>query len=213
VKSRERRRLLAAGAAAGATFGWWSGVLAQSVNPVPTPTQVLGPFYPPAWPSDAQGDLTRVAGGTARGEITFLSGAVFDLAGRRLTNARVEIWQCNAEGRYHHPRDTADRPLDPNFRGFGAVMTDAAGMYSFKTIRPVSYPGRPPHIHFRVVGPNVPGFVTQMYVAGDPSNARDPLLSSINDARARASLLAPFQRIAGTNEWTVRFDLVIPTRA
>ena len=58
----------------------------------------------------------------------------------------------------------------------------------------------------------MPGFVTQMYIAGEPSNAGDPLLGSITDARARASLLAPFQRIAGTNEWTVRFDLVIPTR-
>lgn len=208
-----RRRLLIASLASSAgalTFG--TRVHAQS--PVPTPSQTLGPFYPYPASMEQDKDLTRVQGasGIAAGDIAYLSGLVFDLGGRPLAGVRVEIWQCDANERYHHARDRIEG-RDPNFQGYGVVTTDAVGAYDFKTIRPVPYPGRTPHIHFRLSGGRVAPFSTQMYIAGHPQNERDFLFGSLPDARSRDSLLAPFARIAGTsNEWTAKFDLVVATR-
>jgi protocatechuate 3,4-dioxygenase, beta subunit len=217
MTARARRRLVLASAAAagGATFGWVVPALAQAAPLVVTPPQPLGPFYPSPLPAERDNDLTRVAGGSgaALGEVAFVSGLVFDQRGRPLKDVRVEIWQCNARGRYHHERDTSAPAIDPNFQGYGADLTNDAGGYSFKTIQPVPYPGRTPHIHFRLSGASVPTFVTQMYIAGHPQNASDGLFASIRDARQRDSLLAPFRRIAGTNEWTAKFDIVLPARA
>jgi protocatechuate 3,4-dioxygenase beta subunit len=210
-----RRRLLVASLAASAgalTFG--HRVAAQPRDVVRTPPQTLGPFYPDTPPADHDNDLTRVKGaaGTAAGEVSFVSGAVFDVGGRPLAGVRVEIWQCDANERYHHPRDRAEG-RDPNFQGYGTFVTDATGGYRFRTIKPVPYPGRTPHIHYRLSGPQLAPFVTQMYIAGHPQNETDGLFRSISDRRQRDSLLAPFVRIAGTDEWTAKFDLVVAARA
>src|SRR5208337_3078665 len=136
-----------------------------------TPPQTAGPFYPLALPPDSDNDLIQIAGrtGTAKGTVTYLSGHVLDPAGRPIFNARVEIWQCDANGRYHYVHDDrSDRPLDENFQGYGQTATDEMGSYHFRTIRPVPYPGRTPHIHFDVSAGGLPRFVTQMYVAGEP---------------------------------------------
>lgn len=216
--SPDRRKLVAAGAAATltATFGWIIPARAQrpGARAAPTAQQPLGPFYPNPFPPDAGNDLTRVPGAAerARGEILFVSGSVFDVRGQPLAGVRVEIWQCNALGRYHHPRDGNAQPLDPGFRGAGANLTAEAGGYRFTTIKPVPYPGRTPHIHFRVSDSRAASFVTQMYVAGHPGNAVDALLGSIRDERARATVIAPVIRIAGTDEWTAKFDIVLPER-
>jgi protocatechuate 3,4-dioxygenase beta subunit len=187
-------------------------VLAQAL--LRTPAQTAGPFYPAKPPLEQDADLTTVKGGSgvAQGEITHLSGRVLDSRGAPLRNVRVEIWQCNAFGRYHHPDDRSDRPLDPNFQGFGTAVTGDAGEYAFKTIRPVPYPGRTPHIHFRLVSRAFASFTTQMYVSGHPQNADDGVLSGVRDPKQRAALLANFVPIkapGGATEYAVQFDLLL----
>jgi protocatechuate 3,4-dioxygenase beta subunit len=124
----------------------------------------------------------------------------------------VEIWQCDAMGRYRHPGD--DRgPMDEGFQGFGRVLTGADGAYRFRTIRPVAYPGRTPHIHFAVLAPGLRRFITQMYIEGEPGNARDFLLNSVRDPEARARLIVPLPPSAEEpGALAGRFDIVLPAR-
>jgi protocatechuate 3,4-dioxygenase beta subunit len=182
-----RRRLVVSGCSLATGFplrAAWAGRLA-------TPAQAQGPFYPLALPLDRDNDLVTVSGlpGRARGVVTDVAGRIADPDGRPLRGVRVEIWQVNAFGRYHHPHDDQDRPVDPHFQGYGSTVTDDAGGYRFRTIRPVAYPGRAPHIHFAVTGPGWGPFHTQMYVAGAPENATDFLLNSVRDRSARESLI------------------------
>jgi len=147
--------------------------LAPAAALPPTPAQTAGPFYPLTMPPDADSDLIHVAGrsGTAKGTVALISGRILDPEGRPVTGARVEIWQCDANGRYHYVRDDcAGPPPDENFQGSGQTTTDTSGGYRFRTIRPVAYPGRTPHIHFAVSAAGFPRLVTQMYVAGEPHN-------------------------------------------
>src|SRR3954467_10540061 len=158
----------------------------------PTPRQTPGPFYPLSFPQDVDNDLVHVAGhqGAAQGSIARIAGRILDLNGRPVPGARVEIWQCDANGRYHYVRDGwADQPRDENFQGYGATTTDPSGGYQFLTIKPVPYPGRTPHIHFAVSGRGFERFVTQMYVAGEPGNKRDPVLMGVREPAARAHLI------------------------
>ena len=205
-----RRRAVLGGAALGLAVAPLP-LLAQAV--LLTPRQTEGPFYPPKLPVDQDNDLVSVKGasGRAKGEITHLSGRILDARGRPLRSVRVEIWQCDANGRYLHPGDSAGVDRDPNFQGFGHYVTAEDGSYSFRTIRPVPYPGRTPHIHFKLRSRERPEFVTQMYISGHPQNASDMLLGSVRDPKARASLMANFQSIKGEGgamEWTAQFDLV-----
>ena len=158
-----------------------------------TPSQMLGPFYPVTPPLHKDNDLTQVDGRSARaaGQITELYGRVLDLNGRPLAGLRVEIWQCDANGRYRHPRDRGGLEEDANFQGFGHTVTDADGRYRFRTIRPVPYPGRTPHIHAAVFQEGERPFVTQIYVAGEALNERDGLFTRVPDA-LRPLLLADF---------------------
>jgi protocatechuate 3,4-dioxygenase beta subunit len=152
-----------------------------------TPSQTAGPFYPVTPPLHRDNDLTQVAGrsGRATGQIADLTGRVVDVNGRPLAGLRVEIWQCDANGRYRHPRDRRD------FQGFGHTITNAEGRYRFRTIRPVPYPGRTPHIHAAVFQEGASPFVTQVYVAGEPLNQRDGLFMHVPEA-LRPLLLADF---------------------
>jgi protocatechuate 3,4-dioxygenase beta subunit len=95
----------------------------------PTPRQSRGPFYPDRLPLDRDNDLVRVAGreGLARGEITHLTGRVLDRSGRPLSGALVEIWQCDANGRYIHSGDVGGAPRDLGFQGYGRFETAADG--------------------------------------------------------------------------------------
>lgn len=176
-----------------------------------TPPQTAGPFYPDRFSPDSDADLISVAGRgvPARGTVTYVFGRVLDPAGRPIAGARVEIWQCDAFGRYHHPLDGGG--ADPNFQGYGRIESDAGGAYRFRTIRPVAYGARTPHIHFAVSASGFPRLTTQMYVAGEPRNANDFVLNRIGDPRARERVivaLAAADRIepralAGT------FDIVL----
>lgn len=178
-----------------------------------TPRQSRGPFYPAELPLDKDNDLVTVAGrpGIARGEIADVVGRILDDHGRPLANAQVEIWQCDANGRYRHPWDRRDAPLDPNFQGYGQFLTGPDGGYRFRTIKPVPYPGRAPHIHFAISGPGFEPLITQMYVAGAPENERDFLLNGIPDPRARQRLIVPFGKAAGDEGGSLvaRFDIVL----
>jgi len=181
-----RRALLAGAAAVALPLGGAHGQGAMS----PTPQQTAGPFYPVDWSGDADGDLVRVTGAAAQaqGVVTHLRGRVLDAAGRPVAGAAVEIWQCDAFGRYRHPRDRADG-RDAGFQGRGRVLADADGGYAFRTIRPVAYPGRTPHIHVAVLAPGArEGLVTQFYVADEAANARDFLFSRLGE-RAREAVL------------------------
>ena len=170
----KRRRLVAA-------LGLLSLPAAAGLLP-PTPRQSAGPFYPTELPLDDDNDLTRVGDRKqqATGEITDLSGRILDTNGRPIAGARVEIWQCDANGRYRHPRDPNRSALDPNFQGHGHFLTQEDGGYRFRTIRPVPYPGRTPHIHTAVFLPGERPFVTQIYIAGEPRNQEDFLFVTLN---------------------------------
>jgi len=177
---------------------------------LPTPRQTAGPFYPVELPLDHDNDLTRVRGrpGLARGRVADVGGRLVDVAGRPLRGVRIEIWQCDANGRYHHPHDTGG-VIDPGFQGFGHTVTDADGRYRFRTIRPVPYPGRTPHIHFAVLPEGVPRFTTQLYVKGEPRNAHDFLFNHIPVER-RGLVLAEFAPArAGDAGLSANFDIVL----
>jgi protocatechuate 3,4-dioxygenase beta subunit len=184
-----RRRLLAAGLSVTALTSAGPALAAL----IATPRQTLGPFYPRQIPLDSDADLTRVAGhdGMAEGEPVHVFGRVLDLSGRPLEGARIEIWQCDAFGHYHHPGDRGG-PRDLGFQGYGRTVSGGDGGYRFRTIRPVPYPGRTPHIHFAVSAPGRTRLVTQMYLAGHPQNQRDGIFMGVRDPAARASLLVDF---------------------
>src|SRR5712675_29068 len=152
-----------------------------------TPEQILGPYFPLKG-SDQNADLTRVPGrpGRAEGQVLNVMGRVLNLKAAPVRNAKVEIWQANAHGRYTHPSDENPAPLDSNFEGSAVITTDVDGRYRFKTIKPAAYPAgpnrmRPAHIHFQVSG-RQDKIVTQMYFEGDPFNKTDPFLNSAGEA-------------------------------
>jgi protocatechuate 3,4-dioxygenase beta subunit len=204
---RERRTLILGMAASLLS----SSVLAAPLRP--TPAQTAGPFYPPELPLDADNDLTRVRGasGVAQGQVTDLTGRLLDLDGRPIRAVRIEIWQCDANGRYRHPDDHGPAP-DPHFQGLGHAVTDADGRYRFRTIRPVPYPGRTPHIHYAVFLPGQPPFTTQLYIAGEPMNQRDFLFRAVPPER-RHLLQAEFRPARSSRaEFAASFDLVMGGR-
>lgn len=203
----DRRRLLKG--LAGLTF---AGPAMAAGLLQPTPRQPAGPFYPAELPIDDDADLTFVEGGTGRatGQITDLAGRVLDTSGEPLQGMRVEIWQCDANGRYHHPHDRGGDAVDANFQGHGHTLTDRAGHYRFRTIRPVPYPGRTPHIHMAVFADEAPVLVTQLYVRDEPRNAGDFLFGRIPVER-RHLVVADFVPVASGGEvaFEAGFDVVI----
>ena len=182
----------AAAAALVALPAAWTGLRAQPAFPTrPTPSQTEGPFYPVALPKDSDFDLLR--NGTQdyrRGKPAWVEGTVADLQGKPVAGAQVEIWQCDEAGHYHHPGDGGK--ADPAFQGFGRLTVGADGKYRFRTIRPVAYSGRTPHIHVKVKLGTRELLTTQLYVADDPGNERDSLWRRL-DPQARAAITVPFK--------------------
>ena len=152
---------------------------------------MMGPFYPDKKPIEHDNDLTSVKGhgGKAMGNISHLIGRVVNPLGQPISNAQIEIWQCDAFGQYKHSGDRVGR--DPAFQGYGQTRSGIDGKYYFKTIKPVMYPGRAPHIHMRIVYQTTT-LNTQIYVEGERLNNIDFILNSIRDATARNSLIIPF---------------------
>lgn len=170
---------------------------AHAADLVPTPPQSEGPFYPAGLPADSDNDLVQVRGRQARamGEVLHLEGRVLGPDGRRQSGALVEIWQCDALGIYDHPRQSGRERRDAAFQGYGRVLADAEGRYSFRTLKPVAYPGRAPHIHLKAATGDGRRLTSQFYLAGEPQNARDGLFrAAARDPRQRERIemrLAP----------------------
>lgn len=213
-----RRRVLEMSAAAGglALLGNAGALLAKTPMPGRTPAQILGPFYPVLKPLDQDADLTVVRGRTGRalGLPLHVTGRVLNMKGKPVDGARIEIWQANAAGRYTHPSDRNQAPLDPNFEGYALLKTDAEVRYRFKTIKPGAYPGdsgtmRPPHIHFDVAG-KINRIVTQMYFAGEPLNDTDRFLQTAGANRGRLLVaLEPPARDLEPESRLIRWDIVL----
>jgi protocatechuate 3,4-dioxygenase, beta subunit len=142
--------------------------LAQTVKLKPTPQDTEGPYYPKAWSGDVDNDLTTYNGKKYTGGISMaLSGLVRGDNGEILKNARVDIWQIDAEGEYRHPDFGGEGPATRGFQGYGHVLTTDSGQYTFKTVKPIAYGGRPPHVHFKVIAEGYQTLTTEMYFAGD----------------------------------------------
>jgi protocatechuate 3,4-dioxygenase beta subunit len=206
----DRRRFIATLALSAGAFtvrGAFAEQLARTV------AQTEGPFYPDRLPLDTDNDLIVLNNGLtpAVGEITHLSGRILDDTGAPLRNAIVEIWQCDHEGVYLHSADASRKPGDRNFQGFGRFLTDSSGAYYFRTIKPVPYPGRTPHIHFKVKQGGRDLLTTQCYVKGHPGNAQDGIWKSVTDPRARESITIDFSAAPGsaTGELAAKFDIVV----
>ena len=176
-----------------------------------TPRQSAGPFYPDQPLLDDDNDLTRVPGrvAPAKGAHTDLQGRLLDRNGKPISGARIEIWQCDANGRYRHTRDPSQAQPDPGFQGKGSALTDREGRYRFRTIRPVPYPGRTPHIHVAVFTDQPRPFTTQLYVAGEPGNGEDFLYRRV-PAEHRDKVTAVFAPTEGgllAAHWDVILDV------
>jgi protocatechuate 3,4-dioxygenase beta subunit len=175
-----------------------------------TPSASEGPFYPTVgmrYP-DIDNDLVKISGEVeqAGGEVVRLAGRVLDRDGKPIEAARVEIWQCDVRGRYLHRGDRGGKSRDRSFQGFGHDLTGADGGYSFRTIMPVPYPGRTPHIHVKVLVAKRERLTTQFYLPDHPDNARDWLYQRIPEAR-RQQVTMNF--VDGEREPTALLDLVV----
>jgi protocatechuate 3,4-dioxygenase beta subunit len=170
-----------------------------------TPAQTEGPFYPDKLPSDSDADL--LANGALRygkGQAAWVEGTLTDADGRAIAGATIEIWQCDQDGHYHHPRDGGQ--ADPAFQGFGRAAVDADGRWRFRALRPVAYSGRAPHIHAKIKLGGRELLTTQLYVQDDPGNARDGLWRRLS-ADDRAAVTSPY--VAGSDGLAARYALVI----
>jgi protocatechuate 3,4-dioxygenase beta subunit len=185
-----------------------------------TISEITGPVYGHSDVRAGEADLTKQHAGEPQGERIVVKGRVLDEAGRPIPHTLVEIWQCNAAGRYIHVNDLHPAPLDPNFTGAGRTVTDANGVYTFTTIKPGAYPWRnhhnawrPAHIHFSLLGPSfLTRLVTQMYFPGDPLFAFDPIFNSIPDPKARERLVSKFDLEATQPEWALGYNFDIYLR-
>jgi protocatechuate 3,4-dioxygenase beta subunit len=215
IAFRSRRSFLeygARGLAGIGMAGFWQvpGLFAEQL--ALTPRQTEGPFYPDHLPLDTDNDLLILNDSLtpATGTITHLSGRILDATGSPIRNALVEIWQVDSHGVYLH---SADRHAvrDPNFQGFGRFLTGSTGEYYFRTLKPVAYSGRTPHIHFALKLKGREKWTTQCYVKGEAQNERDFVYRDIKDAKARESVTVEFAPMKGSSlgEVLARFDIVM----
>jgi protocatechuate 3,4-dioxygenase beta subunit len=207
-----RRRFLqgvACSAAALATRAAWAEELTV------TPRLTEGPFYPDKLPLDTDNDLLIVneAVTPALGEITHLTGRILDPQGKPVRNAFVEIWQVDNNGVYLHSADGRNRQVqrDANFQGYGRFLTDAEGRYYFRTIKPVPYPGRTPHVHFGISRNGRRIYTTQLFVDGHEQNDSDGVFRGLRDPASRQAVLVDFQPLPDSQigELAANFDIVL----
>jgi protocatechuate 3,4-dioxygenase beta subunit len=168
------------------------------VKRAPTLSELTGPLDAAKRVKLLGGDLAGHGGKQAIGQLIHLRVRVLDEDGAPVGGAMVEVWQANGAGRYIHPNDDDHAPVDANFYGAARLATDESGAFELRTVKPGAYPvrpssawWRPPHIHFSVFGRVwLSRLVTQMYFAGEPLNALDPILNAVPDAAARERLVA-----------------------
>jgi len=174
-----------------------------------TPSQTVGPFFHIALARVGDGQNVMARPETA-GTRVRIEGYVYDGEGAPVTDALIELWQANSYGRYRHPLDQRELPLDPSFTGFGRCATDEAGMFWFETIKPGPVPFderrlQAPHISVTVFARGLLNhLVTRLYFEDEPANAADPILQLVPEARRR-TLIA--RRVMGASHLTYRFDI------
>ena len=205
-----RRHFLGASAASLSLFSQ-RGLFAEELMRTAALTE--GPFYPDRLPLDTDNDLLIINDGItpAVGEVTYLSGRVLGNSGSPIRNALVEIWQVDHNGAYlHSGSSNADR-RDKNFQGYGRFLTDSEGRYFFRTVKPVPYPGRTPHIHFAISRGDKRVLTTQLLIEGEKQNERDGVFRNVRDQAARKSLLTAFKPLEGSTsgELTAQWDIVL----
>ena len=200
------------------------GPLEKLVPITQTLSEITGPLFSDIKLEPGENDLTRSAGSgnEALGERIIVVGKVLDEDERPVPNTLIEIWQANAAGRYHHPVDQHNAPLDPNFIGAGRCVTNDKGEYRFLTIKPGPYPWlnhpnawRPSHIHLSLFGPSfVTRLVTQFYFPGDPLLPLDPIFNSVPTKSARERLMASYAHDVTESQFALgyRFDIVMRGR-
>ena len=205
------RRTAMKSLAIGGAFFAQAGLFAEEL--VRTATIGEGPFYPDKLPLDTDNDLLILndAITPAVGEITLLSGRVLSSNGTPVRNAFVEIWQVDNNACYLHSRSANSGDRDSNFQGYGRFLTDSQGRYYFRTIKPVPYPGRTPHIHFAVSQHGQRVLTTQMLIKGHPQNETDGLFRNVRGKQARESVLVSFDPIKDSKlgELSAQFDIVL----
>ncbi len=205
------RRLFAQGLAFGASLFLVPGLLADELAKTPKLTE--GPFYPDVMPLDTDNDLLVVNEKItpAVGEITHLTGKVLNQKGDPVRNAFVEIWQVDNNAAYIHTKSSNREKLDGNFQGYGRFLTDAEGHYYFRTIKPVSYPGRCPHIHMAVSQNGKRVLTTQLLIKGHPQNDTDGVSREVRDKKDLALIMTDFSPIADSKigELSAKFNLII----
>ena len=206
-----RRGLLRGSLALGAMALFTPGVFAEQLARTPRLTE--GPFYPDKLPLDTDNDLVIVNNSItpAVGEITQLTGRVLSISGEPIKDAVVEIWQVDNKGVYIHTADSSRRQRDTNFQGFGRFTTGTKGEYRFRTIKPVPYTGRTPHIHVKVKKGERELLTTQIFVNGHPQNNRDMVFGGIRDLIDRELVLVDFKPLKDSKngELSARFDIVV----
>lgn len=196
--------------------------LAQAPAPrlIVTPPQIEGPFYPYDYAFETDTDLVRLGtdDAPALGQLVHFLGTVRAPSGRPYRNVMVELWQADARGKYRHPGDTAPPARDTNFQGYGRTVTDEAGNFRFRTIRPPAYlidpareDRRAPHFHLAVSTRGVRRLTTQLYIEGEPLNETDHWLHMVADPAQRASLIRPMEDSAALERGArrIRYDIVM----
>ena len=210
-RTDESRRRALRLLALGTFFAGRAGAYAEEL--VRTPRMTEGPFFPDRLPLDTDNDLLVITEAIepADGEVTWLSGRVLDAAGSPIRNVLVEIWQVDGHGAYLHSRTGNAENRDGRFQGYGRFLTGTDGGYGFRTIKPVPYPGRTPHIHFKISRQGERMLTTQCFVKGHPQNERDGIFRGIRDERQQESVLVDFRPLEGSRigERTALFDIVL----
>jgi protocatechuate 3,4-dioxygenase, beta subunit len=208
IPRRHFLRQLAFGSALFAVPGLFAEQLAL------TPPQTEGPFYPDTLPLDTDNDLIIVNDRLtpAVGTITWLSGRILTRNGSPVRNATVEIWQCDSTGVYLHTKTGGDKAKrDSNFQCFGRFVTGETGEYVFRTIKPVPYPGRTPHIHLAVKLKGKKDLVSQCYIKGYAGNEQDMIWKQLAAAKQESLVTIDFAPLSGStaNELTAKWDVVL----
>jgi protocatechuate 3,4-dioxygenase beta subunit len=206
-----RRGLLRGGLALGAAAFFARGAFAEELARTPRLTE--GPFYPDKLPLDTDNDLLIIndAITPAVGEITHLSGKILDASGSPIKNAVIEIWQVDNKGVYIHSADSGHRQRDTNFQGYGRFTTGSTGEYYFRTIKPVPYTGRTPHIHVKMKKGGRELLTTQIFVNGHEQNKHDGVLSGLRDPFQRELVMVDFKPVPDSKigELSAQFDIVV----
>jgi len=212
LPDRSRRRLMRGAMALGGArlLGASLDVLAAPGSARATPRMTAGPFYPRSLPADRDADLVQVSGRTetAAGLILHVAGRVVDTRGRPLAGARIELWQANTHGRYTHPDDDSPAPLDPNFQGYGVLVTGTDGGYRVRTVKPGPYSSRTPHLHFAISGGGA-RLVTQMFFEGERANEADFLYRGLGREERLAVTARVADRAPEPSALSVSWDIVL----